>query len=130
MTSDMLRFFRMGFLCSPIKELVFDRQALEDSVLEGESFRSPSCRGPYSQVTSHSFNLEIKSIHRTEQAWRFLSTYQLSVSGDTVLRLFFDFIHVRQDAFSNLALFGYSPRRDTMYLHEDQISSSLHSCDR
>jgi hypothetical protein len=31
------------------------------------------------------------------------ATYQLSVSGDTVFSLFFAFIHVLHEAFSNLA---------------------------
>lgn len=56
--------------------------------------------------------------------------YQLRDSGEIVLRLFLAFIHVLQEAFSNRALLANSPRRVTMYLQEDQISSSRHSWDR
>jgi hypothetical protein len=52
-TSDMLRFFRMGFLCR--NELVFDNR-LTDSDVCVEDVRF-AASGPYSHVTSQSFNL-------------------------------------------------------------------------
>jgi hypothetical protein len=62
--------------------------------------------------------------------WFIINAYQLSDSGDTVFNLFFNFAHVLQDAFSNLALLQYPFRCDTIYFHDDQMSSSFQLCDR
>ena len=59
-----------------------------------------------------------------------ISTYQFKVSGDMVFSLFFDFVHVLQDAFSNLALLEYAFLFDTICFHDDQISSSFQLCDK
>jgi hypothetical protein len=61
------------------------------------------CRGPYSHVTSESFNLFVnkgnKSINnQIGCATRF--SYQLSVSGEIVFSLFLCFHQVLQEAFS------------------------------
>lgn len=55
MTSDRLRFLRIGFLLT--NELLRDRSlvAMEESLVKCLLF--PVCSGPYSQVTSQSFNL-------------------------------------------------------------------------
>jgi len=47
-----------------------------------------------------------------------------------VFSLFFDFVHVLQDAFSNLALLEYAFLFDTICFHDDQISSSFQLCDK
>jgi len=109
----MLRFFKIGFLFK--KEFDLDIRLLFIGELEGEGIRKALsdavCKGPYNQVTSQSFS-------------------QFKVSGDTVFKWFFAFIHVRHDAFSNLALLLYAFRFDTMSFHDDQISSSFQLCDR
>ena len=66
------------------------------------------CSGPYSHVTSQSFS-------------------QFSFSGETVFKLSFAFAHVLHDAFSKRTLLVIFFRLATIYLHEDQISSSRHS---
>lgn len=54
--SDMLRFFKIGFLR---KELDLDNRLLSIGDVEGRRnvLSDPDCRGPYNQVTSQSFNL-------------------------------------------------------------------------
>jgi len=79
----MLRFFKIGFFMA---EPVFDRLLLGCAELAFK-FEEPGCNGPYSQVTSQSLS-------------------QLSVSGETVPNLFFDFIHVLHEAFSSRAAFA------------------------
>lgn len=55
-------------------------------------------------------------------------TYQLSVSGETVLRLFFALIHVLQDAFSSRAELPPKPSLlEMMCFQDDQMSSSFQS---
>jgi hypothetical protein len=86
----------------------------------------------------------ITRLHRCPSAWQmserapdswcckehFIKSYQLSDSGDTVFNLYFNFIHVLQHVFSNLALLLYAVRLDTICLHDDQRSSSFHLCDK
>lgn len=107
----MLRFFKIGFLFR--NEFDFEIRLLLAGDVDGipRDLSEPVCRGPYSHVTSQSFS-------------------QFSVSGDTVFNLFFDFAHVRHDAFSKRALFVYAFLFDTMSFQDDQISSSFQLCDR
>lgn len=107
----MLRFLRQGFLSKLTKEWVLEMAVLEAAVWLVDRVADMDCRGPYNHVTSQS--LSLGALVRSSM-WVWTWTYQLSVSGETVLRLFFDFIHVLQDAFSNLALFAYSPLREMM----------------
>jgi len=128
----------MGFLFK--KEFDFDIRLLLVGELEGifKVLSDPVCNGPYSQVTSQSFSLVYISKYTVRLAmpncWLYhqdlAQTYQLRVSGDTVFNLFFDFVHVRHDAFSNLALLAYIFRFDTICFHDDQISSSFQLCDK
>lgn len=107
MTSDMLRFLRMGFLL--MKELLFDNMLLpvsETGWVRG--VYEDVCNGPYNHVTSQSLS-------------------QLRVSGETVRNRYFALAQVRHDAFSNLDLWPYVLRLVVMCRHEDQISSSLQS---
>ena len=99
----------------------------------------PVWSGPYNQVTSQSFNLGQmlpRGLGTPGQAggwlWpnRRIHTYQFRVSGDMVFNLFFDFVHVLHDAFSNLALFWYALPFDTICFHDDQRSSSFQLCDK
>lgn len=82
-TSDTLRFFKMGFLT---KELLFD---IDDDcgpeVVEVMGWVTAGLSGPYSHVTSDSFN-------------------QLSLSGETVRKRCFDLAQVLHEAFSSLDL--------------------------
>lgn len=109
MTSDILLFLRMGFLWT--NEPCFDKPELFLPVLLRDSLELCVCSGPYNHVTSQSLS-------------------QFRVSGETVLRLYLAFIHVRHDAFSKRGPLLYSPLFDTIYRHEAQISSSLQLCDR
>lgn len=54
--------------------------------------------------------------------------YQFRFSGLMVRKLCLVLPHDRHDAFSNLEYSPYSFLLQTMCLHDDQISSSRHSC--
>ena len=82
MTADADFFFRMGFFAMKDDDC---ESRLGGGVLLMSDLRPGVCSGPYSQVVSQSLS-------------------QFSDSGETVLRLYFDLIHVRQAAFSNLVL--------------------------
>jgi hypothetical protein len=99
-------FFKIGFLLMKDDECDNRLGGGDEFVLKG--FLVVVCNGPYSHVTSQSFS-------------------QLSFSGETVLKLFFALVHVLHDAFSNRTLLVMVFRLATIYLHEDQISSSFHS---
>lgn len=99
--SDILRFFRIGFLT---KEFDLDILRLWGPVWTGCKFAVPVWSGPYSHVTSQS--LSLLRVNIVQCGGYHACTNQLSVSGDTVLSLFLDFIHVLHDAFSNLAAFA------------------------
>lgn len=105
MISDMLRFLRIGFLFK--KELDFEIRLLPAGELEGNrsDLSAPVCNGPYNQVTSQSFSLCKLVTFLLPWSGIDEQTYQLSVSGETVFSLFLDFVQVRHEAFSNLALF-------------------------
>lgn len=99
----MLLFFRIGFLCCK-KEFVLEIRLLPIGEAEGirNDLSAPVCRGPYNHVTSQSLSLDDVS-----HAYIISSQYatnQFRVSGEIVFNLFFDFAHVRHEAFSNLAL--------------------------
>jgi hypothetical protein len=57
MISDILRFFKIGFLFK--KEFDFDNRLLLSGEEEGihNNLSDPVCSGPYNQVTSQSFSL-------------------------------------------------------------------------
>lgn len=105
MTSDMLLFFKIGFLS--MKDADFEMVLLGTSVV-GEPVL-PLCSGPYSHVTSQSLSLERGVRTRSlcnQWGCKPAATYQFNVSGVTVLSLFLDFIHVLHEAFSSLSEFG------------------------
>jgi hypothetical protein len=136
MISDILRFFKIGFLFK--NEFDLEIRLLLAGELADDGIRKALsvavCNGPYNQVTSQSFNLyTVRRLIGYKRLLRSIAgheTYQFSVSGDTVFNLFFDFVHVRHEAFSNLALLLYAFRFDTISFHDDQISSSFQLCDK
>lgn len=115
MISDILRFFNIGrVLQNELDCGSFDSvgdTVGDDGDANVETVSLPIDSGPYSQVTSQSFN-------------------QFNVSGEIVLRLYFALPHVRQDAFSSRAELLYTFRLPTMYRHDAQISSSLQLYER
>lgn len=108
--SDMLRFFRIGFVLynDPDDCLGSAGDATGDAGEWLVIVSAPTDSGPYSQVTSQSFS-------------------QFSLFADSVFNPFFFFAHVLHDAFSNRAELVCVFRLPTIYRHEAQISSSLHS---
>lgn len=60
MTSDILRFFKIGFLAT--KELLFERFDGGVDVSDVIGWDCAGCRGPYSHVTSDSLSLQHVSI--------------------------------------------------------------------
>ena len=122
MTSDTLRFFKIGFLL--MKELFFEICDDELFVSDVIGRDCAGLRGPYSHVTSDSLSLD----HHVSYSCRILrgiSSYQLSVSGEIVRNRYFDLAHVLHDAFSNRDFCPYTLLCETICLHEAQISSSL-----
>lgn len=95
-TSDMVRFFKIGFLAK--NEFVLDSRLGGSETCGGLSLFEPGWRGPYSQVTSHSLDLR-KSITHVPPAQE-ADTHQFNVSGLTVLRRNWFLAHVRHEAFS------------------------------
>ena len=80
MTAEADFFLRIGFL--EMKEDEWDNRLGRGDVFPTDSVVLLCvCKGPYSQVTSQSFS-------------------QFSVSGDTVFKRFFVFVHDLHEAFS------------------------------
>jgi hypothetical protein len=146
--SDMLRFFKIGFLTPSTNELVLDNLLAGSEFCDELNRFDAGCIGPYSHVTSTSFSLRDLLV-RVEgvkiKEWRArmgmiggndrgkiggFPTHQFSVSGDTVLSLNWDLAHVRQEAFSSRDRSPYTFRCSTMCRHDDHMSSSRQSYER
>jgi hypothetical protein len=57
MASDMLRFFKMGFLTLPKNELLLDRRLTGSEFCCEANLLQAGCNGPYNHVTSTSLSL-------------------------------------------------------------------------